>query len=323
MKNLFIDSNIWLSLYHFTNDDLEQFTKLKNYIGSSIRLFVPQQVRDEIYRNREAKITDALRSFEIKSIQYPAFCKGYEEYDLISKDYSSIMSRMKEWKDKINKDILAEKLPADLVINELLDIGETISCDKYVDSAFTRYRIGNPPGKENKYGDAINWECLLDVIPSGEDLHFISSDKDYKSKLNDEQFNPFLVKEWTEKKNSNLLFYGKLVAFLNEHVDEIKLETELDKEKYINELATSGNFYCTHRVISNLRKFSGWTEDQIEALCSIAESNSQVDRILYDPDVFSFYSGILAGINTDELPECSTKRIGESIELYSGLWIDQ
>ena len=28
MKNLFIDTNIWLSLYHFTNDDLTQFQKL-------------------------------------------------------------------------------------------------------------------------------------------------------------------------------------------------------------------------------------------------------------------------------------------------------
>ena len=29
MKYLFLDSNIWLSLYHFSSDDLEQFAKLK------------------------------------------------------------------------------------------------------------------------------------------------------------------------------------------------------------------------------------------------------------------------------------------------------
>ena len=44
MKNLFIDSNIWLSLYHFTNDDLVQFGKLKELNGTDIKLFVPQQV---------------------------------------------------------------------------------------------------------------------------------------------------------------------------------------------------------------------------------------------------------------------------------------
>ena len=37
MKNLFIDSNIWLSLYHFTNDDLAQFSKLKDMVNKSIR----------------------------------------------------------------------------------------------------------------------------------------------------------------------------------------------------------------------------------------------------------------------------------------------
>lgn len=48
MKNLFIDSNIWLSLYHFTNDDLVQFGKLKELNGTDIKLFVPQQVYDEV-----------------------------------------------------------------------------------------------------------------------------------------------------------------------------------------------------------------------------------------------------------------------------------
>ena len=32
MKNLFIDTNIWLSLYHFTDNDLSQFAKLKSYM---------------------------------------------------------------------------------------------------------------------------------------------------------------------------------------------------------------------------------------------------------------------------------------------------
>ena len=65
MMNLFLDSNIWLSLYHFTNDDLEQFEKLKDMVNKSIRLFVPQQVYREIVRNRESKLKDALKCFDI------------------------------------------------------------------------------------------------------------------------------------------------------------------------------------------------------------------------------------------------------------------
>ena len=38
MKNLFIDTNIWLSLYDFTSNDLGEFLKLKEHIGDSVKL---------------------------------------------------------------------------------------------------------------------------------------------------------------------------------------------------------------------------------------------------------------------------------------------
>lgn len=50
MKYVFIDTNIWLFLYHFTNDDLTQFEKLKDMLKESINLIVPKQVYDEITR---------------------------------------------------------------------------------------------------------------------------------------------------------------------------------------------------------------------------------------------------------------------------------
>ena len=80
MKNLFIDSNIWLSLYHFTSDDLTQFEKLKDFLDKDIRLWIPHQVYDEVLRNREAKIQDAFKKFEFSKIQYPVFCRQYDEY---------------------------------------------------------------------------------------------------------------------------------------------------------------------------------------------------------------------------------------------------
>jgi predicted nucleic acid-binding protein len=81
MKYLFIDTNIWLSLYYFTNNDLSQFNKLKSYIGRSINLVLPKQVYDEIIRNRENKLRSDLKDFVVKDLQYPAFAKGYEEYE--------------------------------------------------------------------------------------------------------------------------------------------------------------------------------------------------------------------------------------------------
>lgn len=311
MKNLFIDSNVWLSLYHFTNDDLEQFGKLKKLIGADIMLYIPHQVYDEVMRNREAKIKDAFKTFEIKQIQFPAFCKGYAEYGQFNNDYKDVLRRYKTWKEKINSDIQNKTLPADRTIKEFFDASELISCDAYTDIAYTRYRIGNPPGKDNKYGDAVNWECLLDAVPNKEDLYFISTDKDYCSDIFDDMFNPFLANEWKQKKDSNIFFYKNLVPFLNAHFIDYQLITEHEKQELIAKLINSPTFISTHGIIAMMNKLSGWTESQIEDICKAAEDNNQVGSILRDTDVLDFFSRLLSKVNYEKLSDSATKRAME------------
>ena len=212
------------------------------------------------------------------------------------------------------KNIKDETLPADSVIRELIEKAGIIECDEYVPLAYNRYRIGNPPGKDNKYGDAINWECLLNCVPDGEDLYFISSDKDYKSIMSNDDFNPFLKGEWREKKESEVVFYKNLITFLNEHIKEIKLKTEEEKEKLIDDLAESCNFVTTHGIVAMLRKHTGWTEDQIEKLCQIAEDNSQVAWIITDEDVFQFYKELLEKVSYDNLNDCATRRMKSKVQ---------
>ena len=150
MKNVFIDTNIWLSLYHFTNDDLTQFEKLKDMLGKSINLIVPRQVYDEITRNREAKVMDALKSFDLKIPKYPVFCKGYDDFEQLQKDLSEIEKKFSSFKQKIESDITEEELPADKTLQNFFSIIELIPCDDYIEKAYNRYRMGNPPGKDNK-----------------------------------------------------------------------------------------------------------------------------------------------------------------------------
>lgn len=314
MKNLFIDSNIWLSLYHFTNDDLAQFSKLKDMVNKSIRLFVPQQVYDEIVRNREAKLKDALKSFEVNAFRFPAFCKGYSEFEKTKDAYNNFVLQVNTWKKKIEVDIQSHRLPADVTISHILEDVELIPCHDYIDKAYMRYRIGNPPGKDNKYGDAINWECLLASVPHGEDLYFISADKDYRSDLIDGQIKDFLNLEWIKKKESEIHFYKNLVLFLSENITEIKLEAENEKKSLIEQLSTSASFQKTHDIIATLKMFSGWTENQIEQLCSIAENNTQVSYILKDSDVLDFYANILSKKDLACLPDGATKRIFKEMQ---------
>lgn len=313
MKNVFIDTNIWLSLYHFTNDDLSQFEKLKDMLGKSINLIVPRQVYDEITRNREAKIMDALKSFDLKMPKYPVFCKGYDDFEQLQKELSSIAKKFKDFKCKIEADITSEELPADKTLRTFFSIIDLIPCDDYIQKAYNRYRIGNPPGKNNKYGDAINWECILDIVPDGEDLYFISADKDYHSLVSDENMNPFLLKEWEDKKDSKVYFYSTLVGFLNAHVKEIQLKVETDKQKLIDELYESDSFASTHGIIASLKKYSGWTEQQVERICSALVNNNQVSWIIEDQDILDFYNTIVAKFNYEELSDCSIKQAIEII----------
>ncbi len=314
MKNLFLDSNIWLSLYHFSNSDIDQFEKLYDMIGTSIRLFVPRQVKNEIIRNRENKLKDALASSEFKKISFPAFCKGYAEYDEINREYREWSDKYNAWRKKIEEDIKNKTLPADRVINRLIEKAKVIECDQFINLAFNRYRIGNPPGKDNKYGDAINWECLLQSVPDGEDLYFISDDKDYKSIISVNEFNPFLKEEWSEKKKSNIYFYLDLVSFLKVNIKDIQLQTEKEKKELIDQLSLSPSFWITHQIITKLNSYSGWTENQIEELCTIAEENNQVSWILKDNDVFEFYDSLLANITYRNDIDSATMRIKGEIE---------
>lgn len=307
MKYLFIDTNIWLSLYHFTNDDLSQFEKLKDMLGDSIKLILPQQVHDEIARNREAKILDALKNLEMKAPQFPAFCKGYKEFLELREDISLAVKKVKDFKEKILSQALTQELPADITIQSFFEMIETFPCDAYINKAYNRYRVGNPPGKDNKYGDAINWECLLDVVPNKENLYFISADKDYRSQISDKAMNPFLVEEWEWTKESKIIFYSRLTDFLKDHAEEIQLETENKKQALIEALGSSGNFVTTHALIAQLNEHSGWTEQQIEQLCNTARNNSQVKWIFEDPDIYNFYRSILLITNHRQNMGDSTK----------------
>lgn len=102
------------------------------------------------------------------------------------------------------------------------------------------------------------------------------------------------------------------MGFLSKHIKDIKLQTEQEKQDLIEQLKRSGSYQTTHGVIAMLRKHSGWTDTQIEELCSAVENNTQVSDILGDNDVISFYIDILSNVGID-IAESATKRVLYSI----------
>ncbi len=296
MLTLFIDSNIWLALYHFTEDDLKSFSKLEKYLGREVRLIVTDQVYYEVQRNREPKIADAFKGFSMPDIKYPVFCRSYSEFESFSASYGGLKKDYEAWRNKIDSDIRAKCTPADETIRSLFEKAERIHLNEgIVQRGMIRSERGNPPGKKGSCGDAINWECLLEHVDKGNDLYIISADRDFASPLYKNRISQCLAEEWEHAKASKVYLYPGLVSFLRNHLDTINLETEREKDDLVNALAECRNFATTHALIAKLKTYDGWSERQIADLCAAAR-NTQVKWIFEDEDIVTFYQEVLSGV---------------------------
>lgn len=296
MKTLFIDTNVYLSFYHLTNEDIEELKKLVALIDSDqISLISTEQVKHEFQRNRGGKIADAMKRLQDAkfNLSFPAFAKDYAEYTELRELLKSADKKHAELVTKVTTDARNGALKADELVSDLISKSTLLKTteDLYLD-ALTRVRLGNPPGKEGSLGDAINWGCLLKEIPEGEDLHLVSEDKDYRSQLSVDSFSEFLDSEWTEKKKSTLYYYARLSDFFKKNFPNIKIASEVERDLLVEELTNSGSFASTHFIISKLAKQTDFSPAQIEALVNIAQSNNQVGWIIGDSDVYDFYSSL-------------------------------
>lgn len=312
--NLFIDTNIFLSFYHMTNENLNELKKLTKLLEKKeIILFLPEQVKQEFQGNRENKIADAmkrLRDHKFK-LSFPNMCKGYSEYEKLRDGLEECSRYHTSLIDCLEEDILKEQLEADKIIEAVF--GEA-HCIKTTNDLRTCARIRgeqrNPPGKTDSLGDAINWEILLDEAPHGEDLYIVSEDRDYqapfksKNASKEDRIHPYLSNEWKNKKNSEIHFYTKLSGFFRDLYPDIRLSEDLDKNFAIRALADSPNFASTHAAIEDLKRYgSDFSKLQINEIIYAALFNSQVNLILDDRDVKEFIDQLIQDKENEITPE--------------------
>ena len=300
--SLFIDTNIFLSFYHLSGEDLEELKKLAVLLQrKEICLFLPEQVVQEFHRNRDSKIADAIKKLREQKldVQFPRLCKDYPEYlklrDLL-REYEHTHA---ELLSQIATDVEAENLRADKIIAGLFSAGECISTTSdLVASARLRMHLGNPPGKDHSLGDALNWEALLQHAPELETLHFVTDDRDYASPLETSSFNAFLRAEWQSRKRASIMYYTRLSGFFKREFPQIRLASEIETDLLINKLATSSSFKTTHGVVAQLRRYSEFSAAQVDAVLSAVVNNSQVSWIATDDDIRSFLTNIIANYGT-------------------------
>lgn len=295
--NVFIDTNIFLSFFHYSSVELEELNKLIVLIKNhQIHLLLPEQVKQEFYRNRDNKIADALKRLKEDRIEqaFPQMVKQYEEYKLLQDSLSSFEKNKKILLSKLQVDIETNNLKADRIIAVLFSLSENIDFNEdIINAAKFRFDIGNPPGKNNSYGDSINWESLLRVSPDDEDLHFISDDSDYFSKVNPKGFNPFLIQEWNTIKHSVIIPYQNLTSYFKSNFPDIKLANELEKEIVVDAFAKSSNFSKTHIMTHQLSLISGFSKQQLNTIAKASVTNSQIYWIADDVDINEILREIL------------------------------
>ena len=274
--NLFIDTNVLLGFYRFTKDDLDKLSQLEDLIVKTkdINLFVTEQQIDEFHRNRDDVIAKALK--EVKSeIVIPKLFSGHPKYREITAASRELRNDIAVLKGDTLEGALQQDLKADKIIRRLLS-SAIKTTPPLVRTAKARMEVGNPPGKNGSLGDAINWEILLANVSSGEDIHIISVDGDYRSPLGDYNLNTFLENEWINKKDAKAHLYGSLNGFFSQHFAGIKLIDEYIKDSLIDQLGESGSFDQARTIIRKLQRIGGLSEDQVKRLMTASTTNDQV-----------------------------------------------
>jgi len=313
--NIFIDSNILLNFYDFSKEDLNSLEKLIEFIKKgAFRIYTTSTVKLEVANNRGNRLKTAFEKFKESkvSLDMPVICQAYEEYTQISQLQRELDKIKSNLCKKLEEDIQNETLKADKIIQELFKLSTEINSEKYLDSAIKRKKLGKPPGSSDKsLGDAINWEALLNEVPDREALVIISNDKGFQDPLNSEKFHPFLLEEWKNKKQSEILFYKTLTDFNAKHAKDIELKIEKEKEKLIHDLINSPNFATTHSLIARLSTFTEFSDEQVEMLVQGLINNTQIRWIATDPDVNSFYKNILK--NKEDIFDENTFRLIQAI----------
>ena len=203
--------------------------------------------------------------------------------------FSELQELAKTISQKVDADVVGESLLTDVLIKDIFAKSNPIpTTPELFAKAHTRASLGNPPGKNGSFGDAVNWIALLEAVPDGEHLHVISEDGDYYSVIDENRAHPYLKAEWNKKKKAEFFVYRTLSSFLKEHFDGVAFSYDKNKEALIENLAYAGTFAVTHNLIAKLEQFGYFSLKEVQRILAAALTNDQFGWIATDNDVYTF-----------------------------------
>ncbi|MCK0129493.1 PIN domain-containing protein [Erythrobacter sp. F6033] len=294
MLQVFIDANIYLRFFAYSTDALDELEKFRALCeAKKIKLFLTDQVKREIARNRDAEVSRALGRFEksFSSPEIPRFAANFDETVAVYEAAKALTAAKSSLREKLDAYIDSNSLPADDLVNQLELVSELLVADDHdFMAARDRRDFGDPPGKRDSLGDQLNWEMLLDQAATNSDLHIITQDGDFFSKLDKDLPDRALVNEWHDEKSADLFIYRSLGEFAKKHFPEIKLPSDVFRTEWVSRLAKTRSFSTTHTYVEKLQGiFDDLTLEDAVRLFQAMIENEQINWISEDEDVKEFF----------------------------------
>lgn len=243
-----------------------------------IELIITEQVKNEFYCNRpnviNTSIIDLRKSLNINLI-FPALLKNYKGIKKVDSIRAKLSEKYQLIIDEFVKRATNPQSNINKKIDKLFTRGRVMNeNDQIIQRAHIRHLRGNPPFKDNHdFGDCITWEALLEYA-SDADLTIISNDGDYEfvSYQGKGEIKDFLMREWKNRNNKDVVLVKSLGEFLKPYIDKEKIKTEAIEEAIIEEKDASrisgmviseippgyasANFLNGNAVISGLNNIS-------------------------------------------------------------------
>jgi hypothetical protein len=242
---LFVDTNKFLDFYRARNEaGLSLLRHLDQLHDRTISTF---QVEMEFKKHRVGAIIESVRALKLETsgLALPAFLQEAQTVKMIKKNLKDCTSRVNRLKKRV-KAVLDNPPLHDEVykITQRLFAGTT-ALNLRIDHAqvgpvkrraWHRFIQGCPPRKQSdtSYGDAINWEWILECIRStNRDVVIVSRDSDYGTKMDDSIYaNDWLAADVKRiNKQRRLLVFDKLSDALEELNVTVSAEEESEEEK--------------------------------------------------------------------------------------------
>jgi predicted nucleic acid-binding protein len=296
--HLFIDTNVLLSFYATSNDDLEELRSISALIRArALKVYIPRQVQDEFVRNREIKLSASLNELKkpIPKLAIPRFMNGYDEIKAYERALAEAEKARSAAVARARAEATDKSIAADTLVLSLLSAAGVVEiAPQVLTAARRRLELGNPPGKNESLGDAVNWEHLLASVPNGSDVHIVSRDGDFASPLNKDAPRQFLFEEWKEKKNGKLNLHTDIRTFLQSSFAGIRFAEDIEKKFALERLLSSRSFTATHQAIALLKPLMDVLNDyDAQSLITAAGTNDQIYGIGTDLDVQDFFARLV------------------------------